>query len=184
MKLPEVSTIIRINSVQLEECIDQAFDHELAHVLSEESDHEGGCIETPTDLPQERPSSTQQPFVNRQPSSGNTQKTFQRPSCRVQQPSVKGKGKGFRAKVRRQKKRAIRWSNCPNLPRFSYSKKFKDIHAITVDFNAEDLPAANGAFVSKRQKCGPSQEWTLEELVNRGFKVINWNGRSVVPSYL
>lgn len=82
------------------------------------------------------------------------------------------------AKVRRQKKRAERRAEYPSLPRITLSKKYTNPDAISVPFNGENLPAAKGAFVSRRQHCDTSHECTLDELVERGFKVIEWDGRS------
>ena len=62
------------------------------------------------------------------------------------------------------------------IPHSSSSKKFTKMSSITVDYDAVDLPAAKGAFVSLRQQCKANHEWALEELVDRGFKVITWDG--------
>lgn len=156
--LPEFSAVIRVNSIRLEGCIDEALQREVSHVLSGQSDHETGSTEPPSDSPR----------VPAPPLLGIDAST--------EQPS----GKKAAYKRRRKMKRALRRANCPSLPRFSNSKKHSNDNSIAVDFNVADLPAAKGAFVSQRQRCNRSHEWTLEELVNRGFKVVEWNGRYVL----
>ena len=50
---------------------------------------------------------------------------------------------------------------------------YKHIESITVDFNARELAATKGAFVSLCQQCSTFHEWTLDKLV------IEWDGWSV-----
>ena len=83
-------------------------------------------------------------------------------------------------KLCRPRKQALLCTQHPSRPRFSNSKKYKDVDSLSVEFNAEQLLAAKGAFVSRFQLCIKSQEWTLEELDQRGFKVIEWDGRCVI----
>lgn len=155
---PSVLAIFRVNPIQLGQCVDEALQREAAHVLSGQSDHEGGSTEVvASGLPQ-----GPDPFMP------NTDSPAQLPS-----------GKKAADKLRRQKKRLERRAQYPSTPRFSNSKKYKHLEPIAVDFNARELAAAKGAFVSLRQRCSTSREWTLDELVASGLKVVEWDGRSV-----
>lgn len=153
----DVSAVIRVSPIQLGQCIGEALQREVAHVLSGQSDHETGSTGAPSESPQD-PSLTTHSV-----------------SLLTPLPS----GKKAADKARRQRKRIERRAQHTSLPRFSNSKKYRDIKSIPVDFNASELAAAKGAFVSQRQYCASSHEWTLDELVACGFKVMEWDGRSV-----
>ena len=152
-----ISAIIQASSIRLGECIDEALHREATHVLSGQSDHESGSTEAVLESP-----GGPVPFV---------------PD--IDSPTQLPSGKKAADKIRRQRKRAERRAHLPSLPRFSNSKKYSNVDPIAVEFNAHELPAAKGAFVSQRQPCDTSHEWTLDELVARGFKVVEWDGRYV-----
>ena len=151
---PEIRTALRINPVRLEESVDEALRLEACHVLSGRSDHDTGVTDPLSTLPLD-----------------HVAPQFGQPT------REKASGKKEKDKLRRQQKRAQRRAENPSIPRFSNSKKFAGIETVFVDYNAADLPAAKGAFVSQRQTCNNPREWTLEELLERGFKVVDWDGR-------
>ncbi|KAH0826842.1 hypothetical protein J3R83DRAFT_4373 [Lanmaoa asiatica] len=153
---PGISAVIRLNPIRLGQCIDEALQREVAHVLSGKSDYESGSTEAVSGFPQH-------PI----PSMPNDDS-----------PTQLSSGKKAADKLRRQRKRIERRAHYPSLPRSSNSKKYRDIDSISVDFNADGLPAAKGAFVSQRQVCDTSHERTLGELVASGFKVVEWDGRT------
>ncbi|KAN0092505.1 hypothetical protein V8E55_003289 [Tylopilus felleus] len=56
------------------------------------------------------------------------------------------------------------------------SKKYAIPSDLPVAYSLEALPSAKGAFVSQRQSCGLPKEWTLDELVELDYRVIEWDG--------
>lgn len=170
MPLPQISAAILVNpAVPLEQSIGEAFERELTHVMSGHSDHEDGELETPSDNTSEPPPET---IPSTTSFSEDLPNQTRRRSAKAD------------ADYRRRKKnRELRKVQNPSVPRYSNSQKFQDINPVSVAFDANDLPAAKGAFVSRRQQCDTSHEWTLDELVDRGFNVVEWDGRSA-PFFL
>ena len=142
---------IRIQSLLVEGCIDNALRRELDHVLSGNSDHEGGLLEDP-DAGPEHPNASDVPS------------------------SLTSSGKRAADKARRQKRRAKTRENHPSCPYSSMSKKYAKPSGLAVAYSLEALPSARGAFVSQRQSCGKPKEWTLDELVELDYRVIEWDG--------
>lgn len=153
--MPEISAAIRLQAVQLERYIDDALQQEANHVVAGTSDYDGGSLDSPHESPVD-PAPASDPSGHR--------------------PSSKKEAD----KLRRKRIRAQQRAKYPGIPRPSLSKKHQAVGAISVDFNANDLPAAKGAFVSLRQRCDTSHEPTLDELVGCGFKVVEWDGRCVL----
>jgi len=75
----------------------------------------------------------------------------------------------------RREKRAEKKKNQPGIPRYSLSKKHTKPQDVLVHFNTKNLQAAKEAFVSQWQACKEPKEYTLEELVVEGFRVIDWD---------
>lgn len=165
MPLPDLSAIIRVNSVRLERCIDDALERELEHVLSGQSDHETGTIRCSTapSLPAGTP--------------GPVQAAVSERLLALQQAQALG-GRTDYDRRRRAAKRLVQKVKSPTVPRYSSSNKYRGVRPLRVSFDAKDLPAAKGAFVSKCQKTG-TREYTLEELIADGFTVVEWDGRCV-----
>lgn len=135
----------------MEGCIDDALRRELEHVLSGNSDHEGGLLEDPDAEPDHLdPSDVPLPLT----------------------PS----GKRAADKARRQARRAKARETQPSRPYPSMSKKYAIPSDLPVAYSLEALPSAKGAFVSQRQSCGLPKEWTLDELVELDYRVIEWDG--------
>jgi len=88
-----------------------------------------------------------------------------------------GVGKKLADKAHRQAKCTAVKSTQPGQSCPSLFKKHPKPHAISVDFNAKSLSAAKGASVSLCQKSCSAKEWTLQELVDEGLKVVKWDGR-------
>ena len=63
----------------------------------------------------------------------------------------------------------------PGLPWYTASKKYKLLNMVMVRFDANDLPAARGMFVSQQQPCDTMHKWMLDELVQCGFTVVLWD---------
>jgi len=148
--------------------IETALTQEYDHAASGAGDCEGATLDTtPPLLPPLSdtiaPRPSQSPSTHKNPSGS---KAFQR----------KGGAKKDADKARRQIKRAAVKLTQPGRPRPSLSKKHPKPGAIPVYFNANSLPAAKGAFVSLRQKTSSGKECTLQELVDEGLKVVEWDG--------
>lgn len=99
---------------------------------------------------------------------------------RKTQPSRKiHASKGKRA--RRNKKRAEeKEAGLGRKARSSYSKRALQVAALKGNLDADRLPIAQGAFVGKQltnveKECPP-----LEELLEDGYKYIEWDGRCVL----
>jgi hypothetical protein len=65
----------------------------------------------------------------------------------------------------------------PSLPhiRASQSAKYATPKSINADFSIRSIDLANGAFIGKRRDRGRGV-WTLQELLDLGYKVIEWDG--------
>ena len=146
---------IRVKSLLVDGCVDEALRRELAHILSGDSDHEGPVLEA----------SSAEHHHPTQPNGLDTP------------PSQPLSGKRAADKARRQRRRAEAREKQPGRPYFSVSKKYAKPQDMTVDFNVEALPAAKGAFVSQRQPIDNPKQWTLDELMSLGYRLVEWDGR-------
>jgi hypothetical protein len=50
---------------------------------------------------------------------------------------------------------------------------------IKVAYAVENLPVASGAFVGVRFGAGRSKPWTMDELLQKGFDMVEWDGKYV-----
>ena len=58
------------------------------------------------------------------------------------------------------------------------------LSAIEVNMDAQELPSSSeGSWTGKRTKGEKATPWTLQELEKHGFKVIEWDGRSVASVF-
>ncbi|KAG6379540.1 hypothetical protein JVT61DRAFT_10039 [Boletus reticuloceps] len=89
-----------------------------------------------------------------------------------------GSGKKNADKARRQHKRQVAKKEQPGRPRSSFSKKCAKLPSIKVGYNVASPRTANGAFVSLLPKERSGREWSLDELIHRGFKEVKWDGRT------
>jgi hypothetical protein len=139
----------RISVANFEGSVDAALRSEMEHALSGHSDHEVGSLEDSSSVAAELP-----------------QRNDPLPSTRKAQASARRRAKRYEKKQQQ-----------PGIPRSSSSKKHSKPQDVPVQFNAKNLRAAKGAFVSQRQTCKKSKEYVLEELFVEGFRVIDWDGR-------
>lgn len=164
MPLPKISALIRVNpAIPLEQSLADAFARELTHVLSGNSDHEGGDLETETEDDTEPGPPVEPPQTI--PSRSD--------DLHERHPPGKAGADSWRRKTNRKWRKVQN----PSTPRYSNSQKYQDLNPINVTFNANQLPAAKDSFVSRRQQCDTSGESTMEELLGRGFRVVEWDGR-------
>jgi hypothetical protein len=54
---------------------------------------------------------------------------------------------------------------------------------IKVAYAVGNLPVASGAFIGLRSGPGRSKPWTMDELLRKGFEVVEWGGRCVYSFY-
>ena len=127
--LPEISSVIRLNPVCLEQSIDELLRREALHIISAWSDHKTGSIKSLLISSHDNTPAVQ---------------------C-LESSALRPSGKQAVDKIRRQTKRALLQAQYTMIPRSSSSKKFTKMSSIMVDYDAVDLPAAKGAFVSLRQ---------------------------------
>lgn len=144
---------LRIRFATFASSVDGALQREAAHALAGHSDHENGSLEDPASVTAETAPSSDQGSAGHPPT------------------------KQARYYARRRAKRAMEKKKQPGVPRPSLSKKHSKPKDFPVHFNAKNLRAAKGAFISQRQPCKRSKECTLDELVTEGFRVIEWDGR-------
>jgi hypothetical protein len=80
-------------------------------------------------------------------------------------------------KARQAKKRAQELDPLAGRVRSSLSQKWMQPHAFRISWSAQHLSAAKGGFVAIRYvACHRTKPWTLQELQNRQFRVIRWDG--------
>lgn len=60
----------------------------------------------------------------------------------------------------------------------SHVQKYRERAAQSIKFNLKSLAAsaAAGAWVGKRATGSRMSQWTLDELLGRGFRIIEWDG--------
>ncbi|KAG6371763.1 hypothetical protein JVT61DRAFT_9115 [Boletus reticuloceps] len=151
--------LIPVPALNIQGSISEALRREVGHVASGLSDHEGGSLDSQD--------SSEHPSLSNEAMAPPPVPT-----------SSAASGKSARDKIRRQKKRARDRHETPGRPYPSLSKKHPTPEQIPVDFNAANLPAATGAFISKRPKITDCREYTLKELIDDGFRLVDWDGRT------
>ncbi|KAH7908377.1 hypothetical protein BJ138DRAFT_1115901 [Hygrophoropsis aurantiaca] len=99
-------------------------------------------------------------------------------------PRSSGKKEHQRAgkKAKRARKRQLEDQGDPGAGkmRSRLSKKYATPFAVTIKFNAISLRAAKSAFVGARQRIREhhDRQWHLQELFDRGFDLIPWDGKT------
>ena len=54
----------------------------------------------------------------------------------------------------------------------------EELPPLNIQIDAGDFPASgSGAWVGKRKKGAKNTPWTVPELVQDGFEIIEWDGR-------
>jgi len=126
-------------------CIDAALTQDYDHAAPGAGDCEGGSLNSTAPFP---------PPLD----DASAPAPLHPPSSHPNPLQRKGGGKKGADKARRQIKRAAAKLTQPGRPRPSLSKRYPKPHAIPVDFNADSLPAAKGAFVNLWQKHCSAKE--------------------------
>lgn len=83
------------------------------------------------------------------------------------------------AKERRQKKRKMNDLKTEGRPRSTFSRFNVNPQPLPVDYNVSRLATAKGGWVSLRQTPTSEEEWTLEKVVQHGFRIFPWDGMYV-----
>lgn len=159
-------TVINIKSLTIAVCIDEALRKEADYVVSGIGDSEL-VFSHESSLP---------PRFHQQSDGSISPET---PSDKADVPSSvthEASRKKSSAKARRQRKRAEAKLAQPGRPRPSLSKKHPIPAVLSVKFNAAYLSAAKGAFVSLRQKCSSPRERSLQNVLDEGLRVFEWDG--------
>ena len=96
---------------------------------------------------------------------------------------IEKRRKNAAAKNRRAKKRAKSATSAHGPHTYAANPPMVKHHAeklppLNVQIDAADFPASgSGAWVGKRKKGTRKTPWTVPELLQNGFKVIEWDGR-------
>lgn len=95
-------------------------------------------------------------------------------------PPVAAEGSGVnRSHRRRRKKRQDNISAVGHRPRKQAGSKYTEMaHSVSTDLALEDLPVARGGYSAiPGKKHGAKKSRCVEELIERGFTYVEWNGR-------
>ena len=88
--------------------------------------------------------------------------------------------KARQARKRQEQKRDPLWTRMTP----ALSRLWGEPGAYGMDFSVAELPATAGAFTGTRKRRRPGDRatpWTLPELAELGFKLIEWDGRHAPP---